>query len=141
MARLDPAAAARAAMPERYGRPSRTGRVVLTIAVTVTVGAGLGWLVDAAVEGSTPDVAAGVVAFEVVSDRRTELTFEVRRSEESAVTCEIYAQAEDKAIVGERSIELSAAPAGSQRVTAVIVTERRATTAVVRSCYDSMFPP
>lgn len=141
MARTDPAAAARAAMPERYGRRSRSRRVLLVLGLVAAAVVGLGWLVDAAIEGSTPEVDAGVVGFEIVSDRRIELVFEVRRSITTAVTCEIYAQATDKAIVGERTVELPSAGPGSQQTTAAIVTERRATTALVRSCYSSSFVP
>ncbi len=141
MARRDPAAAARAAMPERYGHPSRTGRVVGTLAAVAALGAGLVWFLGVAVDGSTPEVSAGVVAFDVVSDRRTDLTFEVRRVRELAVTCEVSAQAVDKAIVGERTVQLASAAEGSQQVTVSIATERRATTALVGSCYDSSFPP
>nr|MDQ3415795.1 DUF4307 domain-containing protein [Actinomycetota bacterium] len=92
MARTDPAAAARAAMPERYGRRSRSGRVLFVLVLAAVVVVGVGWLLDAAIEGSTPEVDAGVVGFEIVSDRRTKLDFEVRRSVTTAVTCEIYAQ-------------------------------------------------
>ena len=141
MARTDPAAAARAAMPERYGRRSRSRRVLFVLVLAAVVAVGLGWLLDAAIEGSTPEVDAGVVGFEIVSDRRTKLDFEVRRSVATAVTCEIYAQATDKAIVGERTVELASAEPGSQRTTAAIVTERRATTALVRGCYPSSFAP
>ncbi len=141
MARTDPAAAARAAMPERYGRPSRSRRVLFVLGLVAVISVALWWLLDAALEGSTPDVAAGVVGFDVVSDRRTELTFEVRRAVETPVTCEVYAQARDKAIVGERTVELGTAPPGSERTTASIATERRATTALVRACYPSPFAP
>jgi len=130
----DPAATARAAMPERYGRPSRVGRVALVLAIGSLVAAGAGWLVVSALESSSPDVDAGVSAFDVVSDRRTDLTLEVRRSVDTAVRCDVYAQAADKQVVGERAVELAGGPAGTELVTVSIVTERRAVAAAVRGC-------
>ena len=57
------------------------------------------------------------------------------------MTCEVFAQAEDKVVVGERTVDLPAAPAGTETLTVPIVTERRATTAGVRGCYPSRFAP
>lgn len=137
MARHDPAAAARAAMPQRYGRSSRTGRVALAVVLVAVVGLAAGWLFDAARRGANPDVDAGVSAFEVVSERRTDLTVEVRRAVETAVTCAVYAQAADKQVVGERTVELPSRPAGTDRFTVSISTERRAVSATVGSCAAS----
>ncbi len=121
-------------MPERYGRPSRSARVLLAVLVLVVVGGGLVWLVRTAVQQSSPDVNAGVVAFEVVSEQRTDVTVDVVRAVTTAVRCEVYAQAADKQVVGERLVQLPAAPAGTERVTVTIRTERQATTAEVGSC-------
>jgi len=134
MAPADPAAAARAAMPERYGRPSWWRRAGLLVAVALLVGGGLWWLVDAALEGSREEVAAGVAGFDVRSAGRTEVTLEVRRSVTTAAVCAVYAQAEDKAVVGERRVRLPARAPGTETVTVVIVTEREATTAAVTRC-------
>ncbi len=134
MARTDPAAAARRAMPERYGRRSLGGRIALVASVVLLVGGGLGWLTYAAVEGSSPDVDAGVRTFEVVSERRTTITMEVVRRTNNAVRCEVYAAAADLQVVGERSVRLPAAPPGTETVTVAITTERQATTAAVRGC-------
>ena len=134
MSRATPAAAARAAMPERYGRPRPGRRFALLAVVAAVAVAALCWLVWAASGHSTPDVSGGVSGFEVVSDARTDVTLEVHRRVEAAVRCEVYAQAEDKAIVGERSVLLDLAPPGAVSVTVPIATERRATTAVVRTC-------
>jgi hypothetical protein len=128
-----PAAAARAAMPERYGRPRRGGRTaVVAVSVLVAV-AGLTWLVWAATS-STQGVAAEVRGYKVVSGARTEVTLEVRRRETGAVRCEVYAQAEDTTIVGERTVTLASAGPGTVTTTVRIATERRATTAVLREC-------
>ncbi len=121
-------------MPERYGRRSLGGRIALAASVVLLVGGGLGWLTYAAVEGSSPDVDAGVRGFEVVSERRTTITMEVVRRTDDAARCEVYASAADLQVVGERSVRLPAAPPGTQTVTVAITTERRATTAAVRGC-------
>jgi len=121
-------------MPERYGRPSPWGRAALLLSVALLVGGGLWWLVDAALQGAARDVDAGVTAFEVRSPARTDVTVEVRRAVTTAVVCEVYAQAEDKAVVGERSVELSERGPGTETVTVPITTEREATTAGVTQC-------
>ena len=121
-------------MPERYGRPVKGRRIAVVLAVAVVAFAGLTWLLWAALGHSTPDVSGGVSSFEVVSDARTDVTLEVHRRVESAVRCDVYAQAEDKSVVGERSVELEPAPPGEVTVTVPIATERRATTAVLRTC-------
>jgi len=134
MAGTGPAAAARAAMPERYGPPRRGRRLaVLVGAAVVTVG-GLVWLLWAASLQATPDVAAGVTGFEVVSDARTDVTLEVERRVSGAVRCSVYAQAPDTSIVGEREVRLDAAEPGTVTTTVGIATERRATSATLREC-------
>jgi hypothetical protein len=134
MARTDPAAAARAAMPERYGTPPRLGRVVAAAALVVGVLGALGWLLVVAVDRSTPDVDAAVAGFDVVSQQRTDIAIEIRRAVRTPVICDVFAQAEDKSIVGERTVTLPATAAGTQTVTVQIATVRRATTAGVRGC-------
>ena len=134
MARTDPAATARAAMPERYGRPRRGPRLLLVAASALVAVLGLVWLVWAATSHSTPDVSAGVSGYEVVSDSRTDVTLEVQRRVTGAVRCAVYAQAEDKAIVGEREVRLASAGPGTVTTTIGIATERRATTAGLREC-------
>jgi hypothetical protein len=122
-------------MPERYGPPPRRGRRLVLIAVTALVAAGgLAWLLWAATLQSTPDVAAGVTGFDVVSDSRTDVTLEVERRVAGAVRCTVYAQAPDTSIVGEREALLDAAEPGTISATVSIATERRATSATVREC-------
>ena len=128
-----PAAAARAAMPERYGPPRRGGRALVVGASALLVVAGLTWLVWAATT-SAPEVDAGVRGYEVVSGARTDVTLEVRRRVGGAVSCEVYAQADDTTIVGERTVRLDGAGPGTVTTTISIATERRATTAVLREC-------
>ena len=134
MARRGPAAAARAAMPQRYGPQRRwTSRVVIGAGALVTV-AGLVWLVWAASTHATPDVSAGVTGYEVVSSSRTDITVEVHRRVGGQVRCDVYAQAADTTIVGERRVLLDAGGPGTVTTTITIATERRATTALLREC-------
>ena len=121
-------------MPERYGQPRRGPRLLLVATSVLVVVAGLGWLVWAATSHSTPDVSAGVSGYDVVSESRTDVTLEVERRETGAVRCTVYAQAEDKAIVGERDVLLEPAGPGTVTTTITIATERRATTAGLREC-------
>ena len=134
MPRRDPAAAARAAMPERYGPPRRFPRSVLVAVVAVVATAGLGWLLWAATVNATPDVAGGVADYRVVSEARTDVTIEVRRRVSDPVSCEVYAQAADTSVVGERSVALAAGAPGTTTTTVSIATIRRAVTARLRSC-------
>ena len=134
MAGTGPAAAARAAMPERYGPPHRGRRLVVVAVTALLAAAGLAWLLWAATVQSTPDVDAGVTGFEVVSDARTDVTLEVQRRVAGAVRCTVYAQAPDTSIVGERGILLEAADPGTVSATVSIATERRATSATLREC-------
>ena len=134
MAGKGPAAAARAAMPQRYGRPRRGSRVAVVGASLLVAAAGAVWLVWAATSHATPDVSAAVSGYEVVSSSRTDVTLEVRRRVGGAVRCEVYAQAEDAAIVGEREVRLEPADPGTVTTTVSIITERRATTARLREC-------
>lgn len=121
-------------MPERYGPPRRGRRLLVVVVTAVVAVIGLGWLLWAATLQSTPDVAAGVTGFDVVSDGRTDVTLEVERRVDSAVRCTVYAQAPDTSIVGEREVLLDAAEPGTVDATVSIATERRATSATVREC-------
>ena len=48
--------------------------------------------------------------------------------------CEVYAQAPDHSVVGERTVEVPAGETGVVTVEAQITTERQAVTALLRSC-------
>jgi hypothetical protein len=121
-------------MPERYGRPRRGSRVAAVGVSALVAVAGLVWLVWAATSHATPDVSAGVSGYDVVSSSRTDITLEVHRRVSGAVRCDVYAQAADTTIVGEREVVLDPAGPGRITTTIAITTERRATTAGLREC-------
>lgn len=130
----DPAAAARAALPERYGRPRGIRPPLLVAAVAAVSLAAIGWLLWAAWVASTPAVTGGLVELRVVSDGRTEVIVEVRRRETTAVTCTLSALDDSAGVVGEEVLRLPAEEAGTDTVTASITTTRRAATARLESC-------
>jgi hypothetical protein len=121
-------------MPERYGAPRRGGRVVVVVTTVLLAAGGLAWVLWAASSQSTPDVAAGVSGYRVVSSARTDVTLEVLRRVDGAVRCAVYAQAEDTSVVGEREVRLDRSEPGTVTTTIRIATERRATTARLDEC-------
>lgn len=116
----------------RYGRSRSAPRWVWYIAAAVGIVIGIGWAAWVAMD-DVPSYQTEVFGYEVVDDELTTITINVYRTEDVALSCEVYAQAESKAIVGETVVDIPATPRDT-RVSADIVTEHRATTAVVRAC-------
>jgi len=107
----------------------------LTVAVVaLVVAAGLAWLVWVATVHSTPPVSAEVRGFVVESEDMTSVTIDVLRREGDAVRCEVYAEATDHAVVGERTFELPAGAPGTVTIERSIPTEREAVLAGLRGC-------
>jgi hypothetical protein len=72
--------------------------------------------------------------YEVVSDSRVEVKLDVIRPDPLAVTCSVYAQAEDHSIVGEKTVDVPASGQEKVRVLIDIETERRGVNGVLRTC-------
>jgi hypothetical protein len=94
----------------------------------------LGWLLVVAVDRSTPDVAAAVAGFDVVSQQRTDIAIEIRRAVPTPVICDVFRPGRGQVDSRRADRHAPAAAAGTQTVTVQIATVRRATTAGVRGC-------
>ena len=129
----DPDLARTAMLERRYGT-RRPGRRLAVIVVTVLVaGAGLGWLVWAAIVHANPAVDADVASFDVRSVHRIDATVEVRvRDRDSAGTCLLRASAQDHSVVGEHRFRVDSSP--GRETTVPVRTERRAVTVEVVDC-------
>ncbi|TSD58623.1 DUF4307 domain-containing protein [Aeromicrobium piscarium] len=119
-------------LTERYGRKRAVPRWVLPLVAVVGISLGVAWAAWTAWD-DVPPYQSEVFGYEVQGEDLTTITINVYRSEDVALECEVYAQAESKAIVGETVVEVPASPRNT-RVTAEIITEHRATTAVIRTC-------
>lgn len=115
----------------RYGRrPPR--RWIWPVVATVGVAAAVAWAAWVAFQ---PRPVHGVLwAYEVLGEHRVQVTLDLHRPEPLAVTCTVYAQAQDHSIVGERTITVPPAAKENTRVRTVITTERRAVNGVLRGC-------
>lgn len=121
-------------LARRYGQrgssaPKWLWPVIATIGVTI----GVAWSAWVA-WSDVPTFQARTYGFEVVSDSTTTVQIEIFRDEPVALTCAVYAQAENKAIVGETVIEVPASNEERTMVSIEITTEREATTGTLRDC-------
>src|SRR5690606_6186969 len=108
-------------------------RWVWPVIAVLGVALGVGWAAWVAWD-DVPPYQAEVFGYEVKSDELTTVTLNVYREKDDVpLECAVYAQAPNKAIAGETVIEVPAEPRNT-RVRAEIVTEQRATTAVLRGC-------
>jgi hypothetical protein len=102
--------------------------------VVAAVGISIGIAFAAWVGFQKDPVTAKLWAYDVISDTQVTATLDVVRPDPLDVTCTVYAQGSDHAIVGEKSIDLPASEREEVRVEIDIETERRAVTAVLRTC-------
>ncbi len=121
-------------MDERYGLRTPNQRRLTLVLVAAVVLALLGWLGWAAWAQSRADVGGRLHSYEVVSSHQVRVVVDLTRRDGQAVVCDVTAQAADHSTVGEAQVR---APAGSDSVvsvTAVIRTDREATSASVSNC-------
>lgn len=115
----------------RYGsrqRPRWFWPAVAAVGITLGV-AFAAWV------GFQKDPVTGRLwGYEVMSDTQTSVKLDVIRPDPLAVTCTVYAQAEDHSIVGEKTVDVPASDREKVRVLIDIETERRAVTGVLRTC-------
>ncbi|MGH3423353.1 MAG: DUF4307 domain-containing protein [Nocardioidaceae bacterium] len=119
----------------RYGT-RHAPRWVWVVVAVVLIGAGVAWAWWAS-QSVTDPVSAQVHSFDVQSEHSTEITLEVHRRDDGAATCEVYAQAMDHTVVGERTIDIAYSDADTVTVSSVIRTDRKAANALVRGCRKS----
>lgn len=118
-------------LEERYGR-RRTRRWLWPVVAAVGITLGVVWAAWVAMNGSP--VSGEVHGYVVESETRVVATLDVQRSDAVAVRCGVYAQAEDHSVVGERTVDIPAGSSSRVRVDVPLTTERKAVTAVLRTC-------
>lgn len=82
----------------------------------------------------TPSFQAEVFAYDVIDDQNISISLDVYRDEPIALKCTVYAQSQDKAIVGQKTIDVAASADDHVRVKVELLTERRAVTGRLESC-------
>ncbi len=121
-------------LESRYGRHRRsTPRWLWPVVASIGVTAGVAWAAWAA-WSDVPVHQARVHSYDVVDDRTTMVDLEIFRDEPVALRCRVYAQSQDKAIVGEKTVDVPASDESPTRVVVDIITERRAVTGVLDAC-------
>jgi uncharacterized protein DUF4307 len=119
----------------RYGRSGRP-RWLWPMVAVLGIGIGVAWAAWVAFQPHP--VSAKVYGYDVVDDHHVDVTLNVHRSDpKRPVRCTVYAQAQDHAIVGEKTVTVPAAPRENTRVRIALQTERRAVTGVLRMCETS----
>lgn len=134
MSILDSAEPADAMLEERYGKPPRWSRLIAVVVVALLATAGVTWVIWAGLAHSSPPVSAQLRTYEVRTAHETDVTLVIERSDGDAVRCAVYAQSENRTIVGERTIVVPAGDPGTTTVEATIETERRAVSGALQSC-------
>lgn len=118
-------------LSSRYGsrqRPRWFWPAVAAVGITLGV-AFAAWV------GFQKDPVTGRLwGYDVVSDSQTTVKLDVIRPDPLAVTCTVYAQAGDHAIVGEKTVQVPPSERTKVRVTIDIQTQRKAVTGVLRTC-------
>ncbi len=113
--------------------PRRRGAWIPVAAVLAIIG--IPWMVWAGLHAANPDVTGKVVAFDVVSDTRIDVTVTIQRPDPArAATCTVVTKAVTYDTVGELPFEV--AP-GTQELTTQVVSVRtfkRATSAELTDC-------
>ncbi|MFT4189392.1 MAG: DUF4307 domain-containing protein [Aeromicrobium sp.] len=118
-------------LSDRYGTRS-TPRWTWWVVAGAGIALGTAWAAWIALQPQP--LKTDVYGFEVVSDERIDLTLEIIADEPAEVVCDVYAQAEDHSIVGEKTVTI---PASEQEIVhhdLSLTTTQRAVTGVIRSC-------
>jgi hypothetical protein len=121
-------------MAERYGVRSPRRRLLTVAVVAVVAVVLLGWLAWAAWVQGTTSVSGQVVAFDVVSPHRIDVTVQISHPADAAAQCTLQAQAVDHTVVGQVIVSV---PAGDRegKVSTTVKTDREATAASVTDCH------
>jgi hypothetical protein len=125
---------------DRYGRgrAPRRGRVALIAAGALGLLAALVWISWVALVNQ-PEVTWQDIGFDVRSDARTTVTFDVSFSDRPGgarptATCTVQALNTLRTEVGLQDVRVQAGPKGRTRVEVSLPTSERATTGLVKSC-------
>jgi hypothetical protein len=76
----------------------------------------------------------GVTSYEVLSDSRVRIRFDVRKNSSASLTCALVARSRDHANVGQADVEVGPSARDVVRVTEVLTTTARASTVEVSGC-------
>jgi hypothetical protein len=134
-------------MDERYGRRSSPGRHRLLLGAGALVLAAalafIGWVTIY----RRPSLSWDDIGYRVLSDARTEVTFDVAFSGSGpksgsgsssthppTAVCTVHALNELRTEVGLQDVPVQARPGGRVRATVTLKTSERATTGLVKSC-------
>lgn len=79
-------------------------------------------------------VTAVLHGYRVTSDTSITLTLDIHRPHPIPVDCDVYAQARDHSIVGERTFRVAPSRRKTVRATVTLTTVQRAVTGVLKSC-------
>lgn len=134
MSILDSAEPADPVLEERYGKPPRWSRLIAVVVVALLATAGVAWVIWAGLAHSSPPVSAQMRSYEVRNAHETDITLMVDRRDGDAVECVVYAQSENRSIVGESTIVIPAGDPGTTTAEATVTTERRAVSGALQSC-------
>jgi hypothetical protein len=118
-------------LDDRYSRRPRP-RWLWPLVAVIGVAIGVAWAAWVAFQPRP--VTAVLHSYDVTSDTSITLTLQIHRSERIAVTCDVYAQAQDHSIVGERTVRFAATARETVRETVTLTTVQRAVTGVLKLC-------
>ena len=118
----------------RYGTRKRLPWL-FPVVVVVGIVLGIAWAIWVAT--ADKPFSARVYGYEVTGEHGTTVKLDIHRPQPRALECTVYAQSEDHAIVGERTITIPPSKSETIRTTTSIVTERRAVTGVLKGCQVS----
>lgn len=103
--------------------------------VAAALALGTAWTVWAALGQSGQPISYQLHSFDVRSPSDIAIKVEVHREDPSqAAECNIFAQSEDHAIVGEKVLQIAPSTDATVYVTTGLVTERKAVAGVLRDC-------
>ncbi|WP_181407463.1 DUF4307 domain-containing protein [Nocardioides sambongensis] len=92
-------------LKDRYGAPSLTGRILVTVIGGAIVLAGLVWLGWATVFNADPPVKSEMIANDVLDDHTATVTVRLQYGDGPVETsCLVRAIAHDKVVVGEVTV-------------------------------------
>ena len=120
---------------ERYGRDRHKSRDrVLAIAVAVTALASfLIWAIFVSIDDSN-QVTHRDIAYEVIDEYSTNVTFEVSRNPGQMVSCDVTVLNQSFAIVGFLTVDVAASESRSSVISSNIVTTELGVSGLVDGC-------